>query len=156
MSDEGSSLSFKVTRQKVIFQQNVVLQCLMPRLNLALSLRTIRHAAKVLHAPVFQPFGQVTEDIAKPIVAEQPILPDLHEVFKPFIIETLRNPLRATQLSNTVFATKAIQYDPDLLFRKIILARSAFDIFDDVLARALRCFSHLPLLSDYDEKETLS
>ncbi len=115
----------------------------------------IWRAARVLHAPIFQPFGQVTGDIAKPIVAEQPILPDLNEVLKPFIIETLRNPLTATQLSNTVLATKAIQYDPDLLFRRIMLARGAFDIFDDLLARAFRCRSHLPLLSGYDEPKTL-
>ena len=30
------------------------------------------------------------------------------------------------------------------------------DIFDDLLARALRCLSHRPLLSGYDEPETLS
>ncbi|GEM_PF-3299725 len=29
------------------------------------------------------------------------------------------------------------------------------DVFDDLLARALRCLSHRPLLSDYDEPETL-
>ena len=36
-----------------------------------------------------------------------------------------------------------------------MLARGAFDIFDDFLARALRSLSHLPLLSGYDEPETL-
>ncbi|TQV65957.1 IS66 family insertion sequence element accessory protein TnpB [Aliiroseovarius halocynthiae] len=32
----------------------------------------------------------------------------------------------------------------------------AFDIFDDLLARALRCLSHRPLLGGYDEQQTLS
>ncbi|MBB5724077.1 hypothetical protein FHS72_003728 [Loktanella ponticola] len=32
----------------------------------------------------------------------------------------------------------------------------AFDVFDDLLARARRCLSHLPLLSGDDEPETLS
>ena len=72
--DESADLSFKITRQKVVFQQNAVLQCLMPTLNLALSLRMIWRAARVLHASIFQPFGQVTGDIARSIVAEQPRL----------------------------------------------------------------------------------
>ena len=72
--DESADLSFKITRQKVVFQQNAVLQCLMLTLNIALSLRMIWRAARVLHAPIFQPFGQVTGDIARPIVAEQPRL----------------------------------------------------------------------------------
>ena len=37
-----------------------------------------------------------------------------------------------------------------------MLARGTFDVFDDLLARARRCLSHLPLLSGYDEPETLS
>lgn len=36
--DKGSDLSFKITRQKVIFWQDAVLQCLIPTLNLALRL----------------------------------------------------------------------------------------------------------------------
>jgi hypothetical protein len=32
----------------------------------------------------------------------------------------------------------------------------AVDVFDDLLARALHSLSHCPLLSDYDEPETLS
>lgn len=31
----------------------------------------------------------------------------------------------------------------------------AFDVFDDLLAGALFCLSHLPLLSGYDEPEIL-
>ena len=37
-----------------------------------------------------------------------------------------------------------------------MLARGALEIFDDLLARALRCLSHRPLLSGNDEPETLS
>ena len=36
--------------------------------------------------------------------------------------------------------------------------RGAFDVFDDLLARALsvsNCLSHVPLLGGYDETETL-
>ena len=38
---------------------------------------------------------------------------------------------------------------------QIHLLRS-IDVFDDLLAGALRCLSHRPLLSDYDEQQTLS
>ena len=37
--DEGSDLGFEVTRQEVVFQQDAVLQCLMPSFDLALGLR---------------------------------------------------------------------------------------------------------------------
>ena len=40
-----------------------------------------------------------------------------------------------------------------------MLAHSLLDIFDDLLARAFACasyLSHVPLLSGYDELETLS
>ena len=37
-----------------------------------------------------------------------------------------------------------------------MLARGAFDLLDDLLAGALRCLSHRPLLSGYDEQQTLS
>jgi hypothetical protein len=40
-----------------------------------------------------------------------------------------------------------------------MFARSPFDIFDDLLARAFTCsscLSHVPLLSGYDEPTTLS
>jgi hypothetical protein len=60
------------------------------------------------------------------------------------------------QLGNTVLTAQAIQHDPDLLFLRIVFARGAFDGFDDLLARALRCLSHRPLLGGYDEQQTLS
>ena len=72
--DEGFNLGFEVTGQEVVFQQDAVLQCLMPAFDLALGLRVIWRAARVLHTPVFQPFSQVTGDIARPIVAEKPRL----------------------------------------------------------------------------------
>jgi hypothetical protein len=37
-----------------------------------------------------------------------------------------------------------------------MLARGAFDVFDNLLARALRCLSLIPFLSDCDAPETLS
>jgi hypothetical protein len=75
---------------------------------------------------------------------------------RPFAIATLRNTLTAAQLSNVVLAAQAVQHDPDLLFGGILLAHGALDVFDDLLARALRCLSHRPLLGGCDEQQTLS
>lgn len=69
--DEGFDLSFKITGQEVVFQQDAVLQCLMPALDLALGLRMIWRTARVLHAFVLQPFGQLARDIAGSVVAQQ-------------------------------------------------------------------------------------
>ena len=40
--DEGFDLGFKIVRKEVVFQQDVILQGLVPALDLALSLRMIR------------------------------------------------------------------------------------------------------------------
>ena len=50
--DEGFNLSFKITRQEVVFQQDAVLQGLMPSFDLALGLWMIWRTARVLHALV--------------------------------------------------------------------------------------------------------
>ena len=57
MSDEGRDVRFEITWQEVVFQQNAVLQCLVPSLNLALCLRMIRRAASVRHPFDFQIFS---------------------------------------------------------------------------------------------------
>jgi len=57
--DEGFDLSFEVTGQKVVLQQDAVLQGLMPSFDLALGLRVIRRTTRVLHAFVLQPFRQI-------------------------------------------------------------------------------------------------
>ena len=42
MIDEGSDLGFEIARQEVVFQQDAVLQRLVPTLDLALRLRIVR------------------------------------------------------------------------------------------------------------------
>ena len=74
--DEGFNLSFEITWQEVVFQQNAVLQGLMPTFDLALGLGMIRRTARVLHAFVLQPFSQVPRDVAGTVVAEQTRLMD--------------------------------------------------------------------------------
>ena len=58
--DEGFDLGFQISGQEVVFQQDAVLQSLMPSFDLALGLRVIRRTARVLHALVLQPFSQIT------------------------------------------------------------------------------------------------
>ena len=59
MIDEGSDLGFEIARQEVVFQQDAVLQRLVPTLDLALRLGVIRRTTRVLHALVLQPFSQI-------------------------------------------------------------------------------------------------
>ena len=67
--DEGFDLSFEVTRQEVVFQQDAVLQSLMSTLDLALGLWMIWRTARMLHALALQPLSQVARDVARSVVA---------------------------------------------------------------------------------------
>ena len=55
--DKGFDLSFEIAGQEVVFQQDAVLQSLVPPLDFALGLRMVRRTARVLHAFVLQPFS---------------------------------------------------------------------------------------------------
>ena len=70
--DEGPDLSLKVAGQIVVLQQDAVFQCLMPELDLALGLGMVWCAANMIHALVATPFSQVSGDIRRSVVAEQP------------------------------------------------------------------------------------
>lgn len=74
MIDKGIDLMPEITGQVVVFQQDAVLQSLVPSLDLALSLRVIRSASNMIHLPVLQPVGQLAGDVTGPVVAEQPWL----------------------------------------------------------------------------------
>ena len=50
---EGFGVSFKITRQEVVFEQDAVFQGLMPALFLALGLWILRRAARMLYALCF-------------------------------------------------------------------------------------------------------
>ena len=70
--DEGVDLGLKVARQVVVFQQNSILQRLMPALDLTLRHWVIRSATAMLHAAAFEPFRQIAGDVARPIVRQKP------------------------------------------------------------------------------------
>jgi len=62
--DKSFDLGFKIAGQEVVFQQDAVLQSLMPPLNFALCLGMIRCAPAVLHSFALQPFRQIARDVA--------------------------------------------------------------------------------------------
>jgi len=72
MLDERLDLGFEITGQEVVFQQDAVLQGLVPALDLALRLRVERRAANMAHVISLDVFRQLTRDIARAIIAEQP------------------------------------------------------------------------------------
>ena len=68
---EGFDLNIQVFWEEVVFQQNAVFQGLVPTLNLALGLRMIRGATRMLYAFVVQPFGQFPGDITGAIITQK-------------------------------------------------------------------------------------
>ena len=69
--DEGRDGGFKLSFEEVVFQQDAVLQGLMPSLDFALCLWMHRRAANMFHTLVRKIFGQIASDIGRAIVAEQ-------------------------------------------------------------------------------------
>ena len=53
MIDEGADPGFQVIREEVVFQQDFVLQSLMPSINLTLGLRMIRRTTDMAHTLAF-------------------------------------------------------------------------------------------------------
>src|SRR5439155_9478081 len=59
VSDEGLDLSFEVAWQEVVFQQDAVLEGLVPALDLALGHGMVRGTANMFDFAITEPFGQV-------------------------------------------------------------------------------------------------
>ena len=64
VGDEGRDLSFEIAGQEVVFQQDAVLERLVPALDLALGHWVIGGATPVFDVAVVEPFGEVARDIA--------------------------------------------------------------------------------------------
>ena len=64
MVDERLDLRFQITGQIVVFQQDAVLERLVPTLDLALGLWMIGRTANVGHLPVVEPAGEIAGDVA--------------------------------------------------------------------------------------------
>ena len=63
---EGRDRRFQLARQVGVFEQDAVLERLVPTLDLALGLGMTRRPADVGHAPGTKPVSQVTGDVARP------------------------------------------------------------------------------------------
>jgi len=68
---KGPDLAFEIAGQIVVLEQDTVLHSLVPAFNFALGLWMEWRAADVLHVLLAQPFGQVTRDVARAVIAEQ-------------------------------------------------------------------------------------
>ena len=68
---KGLDLSFEIAGQEVVFQQDAVLQSLMPPLDLALSLGVLRRTKGGLHAFVLLPVGHLSRDVAGAVITQQ-------------------------------------------------------------------------------------
>ena len=71
VTNEGVDLGLKVAGQIVVFQQDAVLQGLMPTLDLALGLWVIRRTTDMLHLLAFHPLSEFAGNITGAIVREQ-------------------------------------------------------------------------------------
>jgi hypothetical protein len=70
--DEGGDGGLELAGEEVVFQQDAVLQGLVPALDLALGLGVVRRSADVGDALALEPPGEVASDVGRAIVAEQP------------------------------------------------------------------------------------
>ena len=68
MIDEGCDLCLKVLREVIVFQQDAVLERLVPPLDLALGLGMARLAVHLFDGSLFEPIAKVGSDVARAIV----------------------------------------------------------------------------------------
>src|SRR6478672_71871 len=61
--DEGADLSFEISRQVIVIEQDAVLQGLVPTLDLSLGLGMIRRPAHMLHTLVREPPCEIARDV---------------------------------------------------------------------------------------------
>jgi len=79
-------------------------------------------------------------------VASQSALAGFQELLRPAVIKTLSDAFPAAKLGNARLAPQAVQHNPDLLFRRVLLAGRPSDVLHKSLGRRTRChrfLSHL-------------
>ena len=69
--DEAIDLRFEIAWQVVVFEQNAVLEGLVPALDLALGLGMAGRSAHMVHACILEPLCEIAGDVARSVVAEQ-------------------------------------------------------------------------------------
>jgi len=71
VSDEALNARFEVTGQEVVFQQDLVLQGLMPAFDLALCLRMVWRSTNMIQTLLIEPFSQLAGDVTGAVVRQQ-------------------------------------------------------------------------------------
>ena len=71
MLDEGDDRRFKIALQVVIFEQDAVLEDLVPALDLAVRLGVIGRTADMIHSMFAEVFGKVIGDITGAVIAQK-------------------------------------------------------------------------------------
>ena len=71
MLDEVTDVGFEIAWQVVVFQQDAVLQGLLPALDLALGLRMVRCSSDVPHTVIIEPFCEIGRDITRTVVTQE-------------------------------------------------------------------------------------
>ena len=66
--DEGRDLAFEIAGQVVVFQQDAVIQRLMPAFDFALCPGMVGRTAEMAHALAVQPFSEAGGDVGRTIV----------------------------------------------------------------------------------------
>jgi len=94
------------------------------------------------------------------MIAGEPLLAGLEELFRPSVIEVLSDALFAAEFGDAVFAPQAFENDADLLLGRELPPRGSTDVPDRLLRvpRSLlfAVLSHRVPLWGYDEPQTLS
>ena len=72
VADEPADLALQVTGQEVVFQEDAVLQGLVPSLDLTLGLWMVWSTTNMIHAFVIEPFGEFGGDVTGTIIRQQP------------------------------------------------------------------------------------
>ena len=70
--DEGGHTRLQFAGQVGVFEEDAVLERLVPALDLALGLGMTRRAADGCHPAAAEPVGQIGRDVARPVVGQQP------------------------------------------------------------------------------------
>lgn len=68
---DGVDLLSEIAGQTIVFQQDAAFVGLAPALGLALGVRVIRCAVRVIHLLIFRPISQLAGDVAGAVFAEQ-------------------------------------------------------------------------------------
>ena len=71
MFDEGRDLGFEVFLKEVVFEQDAVLERLVPAFDLALRLRMARRAMDLIDLVFFQPLTEIGGNVTRPVIRQQ-------------------------------------------------------------------------------------